>query len=159
MALTDKRQVFISEYLKCWNASEAARIAEYAHPGSEGHRLLKNAEISEEIQRRVSEIAMSADEALIRLSEHARGDMSDFLEFKPGVSTPYLSLEQARDRGKLHLIKKFKFNSEGYPEVELYDAQAALGQIGRVHSLFTDKSSVDIVGAQVSIYIPSNDRD
>ena len=55
MALTDKRQVFVEEYLRTWNASEAARIAGYAHPGSDGHRLLKISEIAEEIQRNVSE--------------------------------------------------------------------------------------------------------
>lgn len=51
MALTGKRQTFVTEYLRTWNASEAARIAGYAHPGSDGHRLLKISEIAEEIQR------------------------------------------------------------------------------------------------------------
>lgn len=142
--LNGKQQAFIDYYLgdAKFNASEAARLAGYAHPGSQGNRLLQNVEISDAISLRVSERAMSADEALLRLSDHARSDMSDFLEFKSGVTTPYLNFQQAAERGRLHLIKKFKFTSEGYPEIELYDAQAALIQIGRVHGLFTDKSEV-----------------
>ena len=74
MALTNKRKVFIAEYLKCWNASEAARRAGYKYPGTEGHRLLKMAEIDERIQQVLDESAMSAHECLQLLSDIARGD-------------------------------------------------------------------------------------
>jgi len=142
VALTNKQQVFVNQYLTCWNASEAARIAEYAHPGSQGHRLLNNVEIAEEIKRRVDEMAMSADEVLIRLSEHARASIADFVEFKPGINEPYLNMKQAAEQGKLGAVKKFKYDSNGHPEIELHDAQAALVQLGRVHGLFTDKQEV-----------------
>lgn len=146
MALTEKQKAFIDYYLGVakFNATEAARLAGYSEQSARsiGSENLAKPNISEEIQQRVAERAMSADEALIRLSEQARGDMGDFLEFKPGVDTPYLNFKQAANRGKLHLIKKFKFNSDGYPEVELYDAQSALQLIGRVHGLFTDKQEL-----------------
>lgn len=164
MALTDKRQIFVDEYLQCWNASEAARRAGYAHPGAEGHRLLKNAEIQAEISRIVEERAMSRDEVLVRLADMARSDMSDFLEFKEGIKVPYLNLEQARERNRLHLIKKFKYNSDGLPEIELYSSYDALVQIGKAHSLFTDRveqtgKDGEPIEHAIRVYLPDNDRD
>ena len=89
MGLTNKRRVFIEEYLKCWNASEAARHADYAHPGSQGHSLLKILEIQEEIERRIEEKAMGADEVLTRLAEQARSDIANMDKTLRGQSTPY----------------------------------------------------------------------
>ena len=142
MTLTGKQQAFVTEYLRTWNASEAARIAGYAAPGQQGHRLLKNVEIAEEIQRRVSERAMTADEVLIRLAEQARGTMEDFLTVKDGIKKPYIDFEKARNAGKIGLVKKFKYGKDGEIEFELYDAQAALVQLGKVHKLFTERQEV-----------------
>lgn len=135
MALTAKRQAFVDSYLGTWNASEAARVAGYAAPGQEGHRLLKIAEIADEIQRRVSERAMSADEVLVRLAEIARGDMSDFVSFSPGVKLPLLDLAKAHREGKFQLIKKLKYTDQGGVEFELYDKLAALAQIAKAQGL------------------------
>lgn len=145
MALTGKRQAFVDAYLTSWNASEAARVAGYAAPRQEGHRLLTNADIREEIQRRVSERAMTADEVLIRLAEQARGSMADFVSFYDGGRLPILDLEKARKAGKFGLVKKLKYTDQGGMEFELYDAQAALVQLGKVHKLFTDKQDVSAV--------------
>ena len=68
MVLTNKRIAFVEHYLSCWNASEAARRASYAHPGTEGHRLLQNDEIKAHIEVRLTEIALSADMVLARLT-------------------------------------------------------------------------------------------
>lgn len=165
MALNDKRRIFVEEYLATWNASEAARRAGYAHPGSEGHRLLKIAEISEEISRRVAEKTLTADEVLVRLGEHARGSMGDFAKVN-GRGQPYFDLQAAQQANKLHLIKKLKTKTRtinieqddeeegntdkdqqyGYAtevtiEFELYDAQAALVHIGKHHGLFKEGPS------------------
>lgn len=143
MFLTDKRQAFIDEYLKCWNATEAARAAGYAVPRQEGSRLLSNADIREEIQRRVSERAMSADEVLIRLSNMARADIGDFLSILPGKAAPMLDLGKAATAGKLGLIKKIKASADGtIVEFELYDAQAALVQLGKFHKVLIDRSEL-----------------
>lgn len=145
MALTGKRRAFVDAYLLTWNASEAARVAGYAAPGQEGHRLLKIAEIADEIQRVVSDRAMSADEVLVRLAEQARGSMDDFVSFRDGVKLPLLDLEKAHKAGKFALVKKLKYTDQGGVEFELYDAQAALVQLGKVHKLFTDRQDVNAV--------------
>jgi len=131
MALTVKHQVFISEYLKCWNASEAARRAGYSeHTANEqGSRLLANVSISAEIERRKAEVIMSADEVMARLTEQGRAAYSD-----------YFTTDGTVDLGKLigdskgHLIKKIKPTKEGL-EVEFYDAQAALALLAKANGL------------------------
>lgn len=162
MALTAKQQAFVTEYLACWNASEAARRAGYSEASARvtGHRLLTDANISEEIQRRVSEKAMTADEVLIRLAEQARGTMDDFLTARDGIKKPYIDFEKARNAGKIGLVKKFKYGKDGEIEFELYDAQAALVQLGKVHKLFTDRQEVNgaISMPDVVVYIPDNGR-
>lgn len=57
----ERRKRFISEYLQCLNASEAARRAGYkTRANVAGQRLLTNADIKTEISRRISE-AMGAE--------------------------------------------------------------------------------------------------
>ena len=143
MALSPKRRAFIDEYLKCWNASEAARRAGYSErtAGAIGHENLKIPEIAAEIERRIAERAMSADEVLQRLAEQARSDASDFLTIDENIVM--LDLAKMKAAGKTHLIKKFSSTKNG-TVVELYDAQAALVHIGRHHKLFVDRKEIDI---------------
>lgn len=142
--LTNKQQVFVNEYLQCWNATEAAKRAGYsaATARSQGSRMLTNADISEAIQQRLDEIVMSANEVLGRLSFQARGDMADFMD----VTGKRLDLVKADMAGKLGLVKKFSHTITDKSEnisIELYDAQAALGLLGRYHKLFVDRVQED----------------
>lgn len=152
MALTDKQQAFLNEYLKCWNASEAARRAGYSvHTAQEqGSRLLSNAMISAAIERFKAEHIMSAVEAQVLITQQARSDIGDFLEQAGNVVT--VDLSKAVAAKKTGLIKKLSqtrtIRTRGDDDVEetisttieLYDKQAALVQIGKMHELFVDKS-------------------
>lgn len=133
MALTGKQQVFVENYLICWNETEAARRAGYAHPNSNAHRLMVNDGIQTAIQERLSALAMSADEVLARLTAQARGSMTDFLD-----DDGKINLVQAREHGALHLLKSRSVTKEG-ERIELYDAQNALELLGKYHRLWTDK--------------------
>jgi hypothetical protein len=75
-----KQRAFVEEYLKCWNATEAARRADYAYPRQAGSRLLTNVDIQEYVKARVDEIAMGADEVLLGLTEQARADLGTFFK-------------------------------------------------------------------------------
>ena len=66
MGLTNRRKIFVEEYLKTWNASEAARRAGYKHPGVTGCKLLKNAEIAEAVERNLSELKATKPDVAIR---------------------------------------------------------------------------------------------
>jgi phage terminase small subunit len=80
--LTRKQLVFVAEYIKCWNASEAARRAGYSDKTAYaiGSRLLRNVEVKAAIDAAVEQIQMSANEALIRNTQVGRGDLGDFFQ-------------------------------------------------------------------------------
>lgn len=139
--LTNKQRVFIEQYLICWNATEAARRAGYKVPRQEGSRLLSNADVMRAISERLANLKMQADEVLARLTDHARGSLSDFIN-----EAGEIDLDKARQDDKLHLLKKYKVTerkvkgiAERTVEVELYDAQAALVHLGKHLKLFTDR--------------------
>ncbi len=136
--LTQKQQVFVEEYLRCWNATEAARIAGYAYPNVEGPKNLVKPSIAERIKVRMTEKTMAADEVLARLSDHARGDMRAFVVAN-GVGEP-IGFNLSPDK-PLHLVKKVSITEKGV-SFELYDAQAALVHIGKAHGLFVDRQDV-----------------
>jgi phage terminase small subunit len=139
MALNTKQQLFVEHYLQHWNATQAAIRAGYSDKTaySIGQRLLKDVEVAEAIAERIAQVAMSADEVLIRLADQARSDMGDFM-------TDYgeLDLAKAKTSGKLHLIKSYTSTDKGGVKVELYDAQAALVHLGRHHGLFVDRQEL-----------------
>jgi phage terminase small subunit len=150
MGLTGKRKAFIDYYFICgWNATEAARRAGYSKKTANriGPELLHMPAVAEAIQARIDERAMSADEVLTRLAEQARGSMADFLsvglEIKNGQvdDGAIIDLSKANDLDKLHLIKKLSKTKEGW-QIELYDAQAALVQLGRHHAIFIDRNEI-----------------
>lgn len=161
MALTSKQQVFIHEYLQCWNAAEAARLAGYSEHTArqQGSRLLTKVDVKAAIDSRIAELKMSADEVLIRLAEQARGSMADFVIPEQDA----ISLLKGEQAGKLHLVKKFTHTVGEKSEsvsLELYDAQAALALIGKHHRLFSENIDVTSGGkpVHVQIYIPDNGR-
>lgn len=135
--MTDKEKVWLAEYLKCWNATEAARRAKYAWPDKEGAK--KKAKFADEIQAHVAEIQMDADEVLRRLAEHARANIGEYINVLPGGQA-IINLEKAKKAGALHLIKRLKVTRAG-PEIELYDQQAALNLIGKHLGLFKDATT------------------
>ncbi len=149
MALTNKQEIFISEYLKSWNATKAAIAAGYSERTaySIGSELLKKPEIASHVRERIEANAMTANEVLGRLAAHARGDIMDLVD--PHTFT--LDWDKAKERGATNLVKKVKqtiINNEKTEqqteifEFEMYDAQAALVHIGKQLGLFVSKTEV-----------------
>jgi phage terminase small subunit len=140
MAITKKRRAFIEEYLRCgFNATEAARRAGYKHPNKLGPRLVKVGEIAAEIDRRIRELTMRANEVLLRFSEQARGEGTQYLQEDGTVDIGRLI-----EDNKQHLVKKIGETRYGRM-VEFYDAQTALGQLGRHYGLFDDMTTVTTI--------------
>lgn len=144
LGFSGKQEAFITEYLRDFNATQAAIRAGYSERTAAviGSENLRKPNIAAEIQRRIAEKSMGADEVALRLADHARGDISDFLDITPGGIG--INLQKAQQLGKTNLIKKVKFrtqtskNKDGVEtetrdiEIELYDAQTALEKLGRV---------------------------
>lgn len=164
MALTPKHQEFINQYIACYfNATEAYKRvypkssddAARAH----GARLVANGNVAAEINRRIAERVMGPDEVLVRFTEQARAEYSQY--FMPNGTVDLAKL--IRD-GKTHLIKSVKETKYG-TNVEFYDAHSAKELIGKHHKLFADKvehsGSIDlnVVKGYVSISPDDWDQD
>jgi phage terminase small subunit len=165
MSITNKRRLFIEEYLKDANATQAAIRAGYSENGAKqtGSRLLTLIDISEAIKARLDDKAMKADEVITRLTSMARGDMGDFMDIE---SMSYrLNLEKAKELGLTHLIHKIKertvmtSNKDGEEtethtmEIELYDAHAALVDLGKFHGLFVDRTDITTGGEAIVLRV------
>lgn len=128
--LTRRQRAFIDEYFLCnMKGAEAARRLGSKQPRLYAHRMITNDNVSAEIERRLKEKHLSADEVLAWLGDIARSDIADFAKVRK-VS----DLEKEEYRGKTHVIKKFKtkiiIDALGRQveqvELELHDAQAVL---------------------------------
>lgn len=140
--------------MRDFNATQASIRAGYSQKTARaiGSENLTKPIIQEAIKSRMAEKGMTADEVLTRLTQMARGDMGDFMDISS--MSFQLDLNGAKEKGLTHLIKKVKqrtithVEKDGTEEetntieIELYDAQNALVQLGRYHTLFTDKSEI-----------------
>src|SRR5690349_9261225 len=155
--LTPQMFAFINYYMVLLNGTEAARLAKYsgddATLAATASRLLSNDKVAREIDRRLTEHAMSANEVLARYTAIARGDIADVVN---GVGAT--DLDEAKRRGKSHLVKRYKVkvtNVTEYAgtenevekqiietEVELYSALEALNALAKYHNL-TNKVIVE----------------
>lgn len=166
--LTNKQKAFVAEYLKCWNATKAALNAGYSEKTaySIGWENLRKPEIQEEITVRLDEVHMSAEEALKLQADIARGDMAELMDVTSmGFS---LDMAAAKEKGLTRLIKKVKQKTTTYIakkeseedrevtelEIELYDAQAAIRDVLKIHGKFTEK--VDLSNSDGSLKQESN---
>lgn len=153
--LNKKQQVFVDEYLKCFNGAEAARRAGYSQKSARqtASDMLAIPYISEQIQARLAEVHMSADEALKLTADIARGDITELLTPLGSVDLDYI-----REKGLGRLIKKIKVRTitkigKGEKdddteihdtELEMYAADAAQDKILRVYKKYTDPAEKDV---------------
>ena len=151
MALTGKMLAWANAWLETYNKTEASRRAGYKGNdvtlASVGYENFNKPQIQEYINHKLTELAMPANEVLSRLTSMARSDIADFADV-----VKITDLKDEKYKGKSQLIKKFKrkitrdaLNREHEDiELEFYDAQAALLNIGKQHGLFSDRHIVDV---------------
>lgn len=143
--LTDKQRAFVNAYItNGFNAAQAALTAGYSVRQS-GAENMSNPVIREAIDAYFAEHAMSAKEVVARLTDHARGDLGDFLDETTGA------INWSKAKGKTALIKRIKRKTETTrdkdgietvtldEELELHSPQFALQLLGKHHGLFADK--------------------
>lgn len=119
-----KRRAWLEYYFKCWNATEAARLAGYKWPNPRGPELKKK--LQPEIDARLAEMAMPANEVLARLGKIAQADISDFI-----TETGAINWEAVRENG--HLVKRIVHHKGQRSTIELHDALATLMHLDKVH--------------------------
>lgn len=109
-------RIWLSEYLRCFNATEAARRAGYKWPNKVGPE--KKQKFAEEIEDAIQERIMSADEALSMLSDIATFDPSPYVEKIGRVIT--LNTNEMIEDGYGHLIREVYTTKDG-PRVKIAD--------------------------------------
>lgn len=153
--LTGKQRAFINHYIVTMNATEAARRAGYKASydtlRSIGAENLAKPNIKAEIEKRMERLAMPSYEVLKRLTEMARADLSKYID-----ADGALDINAMKADGVGYLLKKYKrvkrtltakgipIGEEEYLETELYPADGALDKLMRYHSLYNDKTTLDL---------------
>lgn len=131
----------MDEYIIDLNATQAAIRAGYSKKTarSQGQRLLTNVDIQEAIKKRMDEkkeeLIMKQDEILIRLSEQARREATDYqvvLTEKPSFDDNgnFLGVEKKPEVVQLPTQNK--------------DAIKALDLLGKRYAMWTDKQELDV---------------
>jgi hypothetical protein len=90
--LNDAQRAFVNKYLEGLTGKKTVSAFEaymYAYPESskdaayaDASRLLKNTAVQYEIKQRLSEMAMSANEVLLRLASKARGSEDEKIQLQ-----------------------------------------------------------------------------
>lgn len=147
-------RIWLAEYLKCFNATEAARRAGYKWPNKVGPQ--KKQKFAEEVEEAIQEKIMGVDEALASMADQARVDLSPFIDVNGE-----LDIRAMIDAGLGHLIKSTKrvvTKWDDRLEVEVYDKQSAL-KIVLDHHTKGPTGGKDDPFHVVNVYLPENERD
>ena len=153
-SFTGKQSAFIDWYVITLNGTLSARNAGYKGDdntlGVVAYENLRKPKIKAEIERRFSELAMSAQEALYRTKKIAEGDLSKYIY--PDGS---IDIQAIKDDGNGALLKKYKRtrnisvdkngteNERETVEFELYPADAALDKILRATGAYGPRGTED----------------
>lgn len=152
--LNEKQRRFADEYIIDMNATQAAIRAGYSErtARSQGQRLLTKVDIQEAIQKRLDEktekLIMKQDEILVRLSEQARREATDYqvvLTEKPSFD----------DNGNFLGIEK-------NPEIvqvptQNKDAIKAMELLGKRYAMWTEKQQVENITPIFVDDVPDDD--
>jgi phage terminase small subunit len=140
MGISKKQIAFCHEYVKDFNATQAAIRAGYAPRAArqQASRLLTKANVSGYLDDLIKSLKMSPDEVLIRLAEMARGVGSEYFD-----EDGNFNFLKAKDDDKMHLVHSVS-RTDGEKSsslrVEIYDAETALINIARHHRLLSDQN-------------------
>lgn len=98
--------------------------------------MLLDVGMQEEIENRIKEMSMSADQVLLALSEIAEGSIENYMDIDEDGKLSF-NFKRAQAEGKMHLIKKVVPTQSGL-RVELHDRMDALQLIGKHYGMFKD---------------------
>lgn len=136
--MTGQQREFLCHYVKCWNATKAARRAGYSPHSAHviGSKLLRNPRIQAALVPALKASHLTTEHVLSRLAAIAGADFSDFLSVDGSID-----LEKIKSHG--HLVKSFENTKHG-PKLELHDALRALELIGKAQRMFNDSAQANL---------------
>src|SRR5215207_7021062 len=146
--LTIKEALFCLQYVRHFNATQAAIAAGYSKKSAhyQGSDILHRPRVKAELKRLLAHHGMTSEEILARLSEMARGNIGEIIEL---CDVPVLDREgnhvgnvqsirfkqDAFERFG-HLIKSIRPLTSGEFQIELHDPLRALELLGKAYGLF-----------------------
>jgi Terminase small subunit len=123
--MSPKEKLWLTEYFKSFNATDAARRVGYKWPDKQGAQ--KKEKFADLIAAELDTRVMSADEAARRMADAARFDMSPYLIVEGKSSR--LDIEKLKADGYGWVVRGLKYTSKGGPIYETWDSQRALEKI------------------------------
>jgi len=133
--LSAQQRKFVEELaINGFNATAAADAAGYKWPHKYAYRLMADPKIKAAIDVRFGEFIMSANEAMARLTDYARGEGANYLDDEGNVD-----FKKLREDGKMHLVKSITDGKYG-KRVEFYSAIDAIKTIGKYHNVFVERN-------------------
>lgn len=174
--LTQKQKIFVERYCIHFNGSKACREAGYSEDSAKeiASENLTKPNIKQAINKRLSELSMSAEEATKRLSDMGRGSIESFLDIDDNGRT-IIDLSKDEAKENLGLIKKIKQVKREFSdgsiieitnEIELHDSKDAILNLLKMQGKFNLKQEIDHTsgGDKISVniglaYEPNNKTD
>lgn len=119
--LSDKRQLFVMEYLKDLNGAAAVRRmgSKARRPDQQAYEYLRIPEIAAAVRAGIALKGMGQDEVLARLADQARGSMGEFLRVDEEDITVELSIALLTEE------ERFRLAMGGNDAVRLFLARHA----------------------------------
>lgn len=175
-----KQQAFVDAYFG--NGMNATMAYMDLHPTSgynaarsSASTALTNPNIAAAITKRLKEKAMGVDELIARYGEMARADTLPFIRVTD-EGFVYFNFNDPRAKAHMYLVKEIESKrtrrmegsgeykeewEDEWVKVKLHDAQHAMDQIGKMHSLFIDRTDFTSMGEKINVmvYMPDNGRD
>lgn len=155
--LTPKQKLFCLEYLKDFNATQAAIRAGYGKKGAHtiGSNLLKKKEVADELARKARKITKKAeltvDSVIQELKSIAFSKISDFIVWD--ADNAYFKSMDDIETDKLGIISEINSsnvktkdgdNVTHNMKIKLHDKMRSLEMLGRYLNLF--KENIEVTG-------------
>ena len=141
--LNEKQKMFADEYIKCGNASQAARTAGYkaGYAGSNTAKLLNNTKVRAYLQKRMEEkdkkTVASQDEVLETLTRILRREEKEVVVVVTKTSKSFYD-----KNGKKQTLTKEEPQLVEIP-TKISDVNKAAELLGKRYQLYSDKVKVE----------------
>lgn len=151
--LTDFQEMFVNHYVISLNGAQSAKKAgskakNYNTLCAVASELLSNPKVRKEIDRRLAQNGLTADETLSRLAMLARGNIADYSEIK--------SQEDLADHPQAYAVKEFEVKDDEV-KIKLEDRKYALDTFVKLHKIIDNP--IDDAALALKAWIEAQAKD
>jgi phage terminase small subunit len=148
--LTSKQELFITEYMKDLNATQAAIRAGYSEKTAQeqGSRLLSNVMVKNEIDKGLKALTekcgVTAEAVIKELAHIAFDDIKNYLRFYPDAEGNIKVDIKDSNTIDTRAISEVSIGKDGQFKFKLYCKDNALVQLGKNLGLFAEKVNANV---------------